>query len=70
LALPALEAVRAGRNVPVALSVILGYPRIGTRRPLERHTEGYWDGSVTRETLDATLVAPAPELRATVAAVR
>ena len=38
----------------MALSAILGYPRIGTRRELKRDTEGYWDGSVSRDALDAT----------------
>lgn len=35
----------------MALSHVVGYPRIGTRRELKRATESYWDGEVTREQL-------------------
>ena len=38
----------------MALSHIVGYPRIGQRRELKRATEGYWDGEVSRADLDAT----------------
>ena len=42
----------------MALSHIVGYPRIGTRRELKRATESYWDGEVTREALDETARTP------------
>ncbi|MFN8638124.1 MAG: 5-methyltetrahydropteroyltriglutamate--homocysteine S-methyltransferase [Dehalococcoidia bacterium] len=35
----------------MALSHVVGYPRIGTRRELKRATESYWDGDVSREQL-------------------
>ncbi len=35
----------------MALSHVVGYPRIGTRRELKRATENYWDGDVSREQL-------------------
>ncbi|MCC6236983.1 MAG: 5-methyltetrahydropteroyltriglutamate--homocysteine S-methyltransferase [Dehalococcoidia bacterium] len=35
----------------MALSHVVGYPRIGTRRELKRATEAYWDGKVSREEL-------------------
>ena len=38
----------------MALSSIVGYPRIGQRRELKRATEGYWDGDVSRDELDET----------------
>src|SRR5688572_13768623 len=38
----------------MALSAIVGYPRIGARRELKRATEAYWDGSGSREELDET----------------
>ncbi len=38
----------------MALSAIVGYPRIGTRRELKRATEAYWDGKQTREELEQT----------------
>src|SRR5690606_21118992 len=38
----------------MALSSIVGYPRIGQRRELKRATEGYWAGKVTREELMQT----------------
>ena len=38
----------------MALSHVVGYPRIGTRRELKRATESYWDGEVSREDLQAT----------------
>ena len=41
----------------MALSHIVGYPRIGQRRELKRATESYWDGKVTREELHATAAA-------------
>ncbi len=38
----------------MALSAIVGYPRIGVRRELKRATEAYWDGNATREELEQT----------------
>ncbi len=38
----------------MALSALSGYPRIGARRELKRAVEGYWDGEVGREDLEAT----------------
>ncbi len=38
----------------MALSHVVGYPRIGTRRELKRATESYWDGEVSREQLQET----------------
>jgi 5-methyltetrahydropteroyltriglutamate--homocysteine methyltransferase len=38
----------------MALSHVVGYPRIGTRRELKRATESYWDDAITREELEAT----------------
>ena len=38
----------------MALSALSGYPRIGARRELKRAVEGYWDGDVGREDLEAT----------------
>jgi len=35
----------------MALSHIVGYPRIGARRELKRATEAYWDGEISREEL-------------------
>ncbi len=35
----------------MALSHIVGYPRIGARRELKRATEAYWDDEITREEL-------------------
>ncbi|MGE0135939.1 MAG: 5-methyltetrahydropteroyltriglutamate--homocysteine S-methyltransferase, partial [Dehalococcoidia bacterium] len=41
----------------MALSAIVGYPRIGTRRELKRATEAYWDGKQTRDELQHTAAA-------------
>jgi 5-methyltetrahydropteroyltriglutamate--homocysteine methyltransferase len=41
----------------MALSAIVGFPRIGTRRELKRATEAYWDGAGSREDLEATAQA-------------
>ena len=38
----------------MATSSIVGYPRIGRRRELKRATEGYWDGTTSRDELLAT----------------
>ncbi|MSP22850.1 MAG: 5-methyltetrahydropteroyltriglutamate--homocysteine S-methyltransferase [Dehalococcoidia bacterium] len=38
----------------MALSHVVGYPRIGTRRELKRATESYWDDAITRDELQAT----------------
>ena len=38
----------------MALSAVIGYPRIGPRRELKRVTEAYWDGEASREDLEET----------------
>ena len=48
----------------MAIASNLGFPRIGARRELKRAVEGYWDGSIDPEELQATAATPPPALAA------